>query len=175
MSQTKATDAEVLIARTINSPRERVFEAWTDPHMLVEWFAPTGCTIKYKQLDAHQGGDYISCVHTPDGKECWCKGSYLEFNEPNCLVFSMVVCDENGREITATQAGMDPEWPNETIATVTFEDIAGKTRITLHQTVSEELAKKTGAYPSWLMMFDNLDTLVRPQRGDLIRNNFHIL
>src|SRR5687767_10047451 len=99
MSQAIATDAEVLIARTIKAPREKVFDAWTNKEQLVMWFAPTGCTISYKQLDAAQGGHYISCVHVPGGKECWCKGAYLEFNRPNCLVFSMVVCDEQGREI----------------------------------------------------------------------------
>jgi uncharacterized protein YndB with AHSA1/START domain len=149
-----------MIARTINAPRDRVFAAWTDLNMLVQWFAPTGCRIEYRQLEASHGGEYLSCIHTPDGKECWCKGKYLEFSKPNCLVFSMVVCDKNGNEMDPVDAGMDPEWPNETIVTVTFEDIAGKTRITLHQTVSEALAKKTGAQPSWLMMLDNLESLL---------------
>jgi uncharacterized protein YndB with AHSA1/START domain len=161
MSQAIATDSEVLIARTIKAPREKVFDAWTEQEQLIKWFAPTGCTISYKQLEAAQGGHYISCVHVPDGKECWCKGAYLELNRPNCLVFSMVVCDEQGREITAIDAGMDPEWPDETIVTVTFEDIAGNTRLTLHQTVSESLAKRTGAYPSWLIMLDNLEALMK--------------
>ena len=160
MIQVIATEPEVLITRVIDAPRERVFAAWTDREMLLKWFAPTGCTISYKQLDARQGGEYISCVHTPDGKECWCKGRYLEYNEPKCLVFSMVVCDQRGHEMTPIEAGMDAEWPQETIVTVTFEEMNGKTRITLHQTVSEELARKTGAYPSWLIMFDNLEALL---------------
>lgn len=160
MSQVLSTDAEVLIARTIKAPREQVFDAWTNPEQLVKWFAPTGCSITYHQLDATQGGSYVSCMHVPGGTECWCKGSYLEVNRPHCLVFSMVVCDDQGKSITALEAGMDPEWPDETIVTVTFEDIAGDTRITLHQTVAESLAKQTGAYPSWLMMFDNLESLL---------------
>jgi hypothetical protein len=43
------------------------------------------------------------------------------------------------------------------VLTLTFEDLGAKTKLTLHQTVSEELAKRTGAYPSWLSMFDRLD------------------
>jgi hypothetical protein len=39
---------------------------------------------------------------------------------------------------------------------VTFADLNGRTRLILHQTVSEALAKKTGAYPSWLQMLDRL-------------------
>jgi hypothetical protein len=32
--------------------------------------------------------------------------------------------------------------------------------MTLHQTVSESLARRTGAHPSWLQMFDRLDELL---------------
>jgi hypothetical protein len=42
------------------------------------------------------------------------------------------------------------------VVTVTFEDAGGKTRLTLHQTVSEVVAKRTGAHPSWLAMLDRL-------------------
>ena len=70
----------------------------------------------------------------------------------------MAVADEGGNLIEPTEAGMDPGWPRETVVTVTFSEQAGKTRLTLHQTVSEALARQTGAYPSWLQMFDRLDS-----------------
>ena len=77
---------------------------------------------------------------------------------PERLVFTMAVADEQGRLIEPTGAGMDPDWPRETVVTVTFSELDGKTRLTLHQTVSEALARKTGAYPSWLQMFDRLES-----------------
>jgi hypothetical protein len=43
------------------------------------------------------------------------------------------------------------------VVTVTLEEEQGQTRLTLQQTVSEALAKRTGAYPSWLQMFERLD------------------
>jgi hypothetical protein len=51
---------------------------------------------------------------------------------------------------------MDPDWPAETVLTVTFAELAGKTRLTLQQTVLESLAKRTGAHPSWIQMLDRL-------------------
>lgn len=55
---------------------------------------------------------------------------------------------------------MDPDWPAETVVTVTFTEQHGKTSLTLHQTVDKSLAKRTGAYPSWLNMLDNLANLL---------------
>ena len=51
---------------------------------------------------------------------------------------------------------MDPEWPRETVVTVTFAERDGRTTVTLHQTVSEALAKRTGAHPSWIQMMGRL-------------------
>ena len=52
--------------------------------------------------------------------------------------------------------GMDPDWPLETVVTVTLIPKDGRTMLTLHQTVSESLAKRTGAHPGWLEMLDRL-------------------
>ncbi len=149
---------EVLITRLFNAPREKVFEAWIKPEILVKWYAPKGCNIRFPEINVHEGGSFHSCITTPGGYECWCKGTYHEIVEAERLVFSMAVSDEYGNLITAVEAGMDPEWPNETTVTLTFEDVNGQTKLKLHQTVSESLAKRTGAYPSWLQMFDILES-----------------
>jgi len=40
--------------------------------------------------------------------------------------------------------------------TVTLAEHDGKTKLTLHQTVLESVAKRTGAHPSWIEMLDRL-------------------
>jgi len=57
----------------------------------------------------------------------------------------------------ALTAGKSAEWPVEILTTVTFESIGNQTEATIHQTVSEEEAKKTGAYQSWIKMFNKLN------------------
>jgi uncharacterized protein YndB with AHSA1/START domain len=159
--QEEAGANDVRITRVFNAPREMVFKAWTDPAQLIKWYAPTGCEISFSELNVEQGGVFHSCILIPDGKECWCKGIYKEVKFPERLVHTMAVADENGNLISAAEAGMDPDWPNETTLTVTFEEQSdGKTKLSLHQTVSETLAKRTGAYPSWIIMFDRLDILL---------------
>jgi hypothetical protein len=72
----------------------------------------------------------------------------------------MALSNENGHNTSAVEAGKPEEWPAELITTVTFEPIAGQTKLTIHQTVSEEEAKKTGAYQSWIKMFNKLNQLL---------------
>jgi uncharacterized protein YndB with AHSA1/START domain len=151
------TTKEVFITRLIDAPREAVFKAWTDPEQLVRWYAPKSCTISFKKIDVRDGGEFHSCIHVPDFKDCWCKGVYKEVRFPERLVFSMLIANEAGDTSTAVAEGMNHDWPVETTITVTFEEQDGKTLLTLHQTVSEELAKSTGAYPSWLQQLDNLE------------------
>jgi uncharacterized protein YndB with AHSA1/START domain len=155
------TDTNVHIERIFTAPRELVFAAWTDPQMLPRWFAPEGCRIDYRDIDIRENGRYHSCITTPGGDECWCVGEYLEINPPARLVFTMAIGDANGNRVGPEEAGFDPEWPRETIVTVTFDEHEGGTKLTLQQSVRESLAKRTGAYPSWLSMLDRMEQMLR--------------
>lgn len=149
---------DVFISRTVNFPRELVFRIWTDPEHLPKWFAPNDCSIHFEKLDIRPGGHFHSCIHTPDGKDCWCVGEYLEITSPEKIVYNIALADENGVRRTSAQAGMDPEWPDETLVTVSFHALAAnKTEITIHQVAPENIARRTGAYPSWLQMLDRME------------------
>jgi uncharacterized protein YndB with AHSA1/START domain len=156
MNTTTPATNEVHIVRTINAPRDKVFAAWTNQQSLERWYAPHGCTIAFRNYRAAQGGEFLSCIRSPEGHECWCSGSYEVFSPPEKLVMTMSICDRDGNIVLPTAVGMDPDWPVTTRVAMTFEDLGSSTRITLHQTVDEALAKKTGAHPSWLQMLDRL-------------------
>lgn len=149
-------DREVLITRSFDAPRELVWKAWTELEHLKQWHAPRGCEIHFERFDFREGGGFLSCVRNPAFGECWCVATYLEVVEPERIVYSMALADAEGNLIGSMAAGHGSEWPAETTLTVTFTEENGKTVMSLHQTVSEELAKRTGAYPSWLDMLDRL-------------------
>ena len=156
----KNTTKELLITHLFNADREIVFDAWTNPEHLVHWYAPDGCTIEFKSIEAKEGGFFHSCIHDPIHGPCWIKGIYHEVVTPEKLVFSMILSNEQGDNVTANAAGKSEEWPEAIITTVTFTEVSNQTKVTLHQTVSEEEAKKTGAYQSWFSMFDRLTKLI---------------
>lgn len=152
--------AEVFIEETFNAGIEKVFAAWTDPEKLMKWYAPEGCTIIFKKLEIEEGGRYHSCISNPQYGDCWCIGEYIEVLPNKKIVFTMINADENGNPVNPAEMGMDPGWPGATLVTVTLTEAGGKTILQLHQTVSQELAKKTGAYPGWLQMIGNMRTLL---------------
>ncbi|MCC6676683.1 MAG: SRPBCC domain-containing protein [Phycisphaerales bacterium] len=151
-----AADGQIHIIREFNAPRSLVFRAWTEAEHLLQWFAPRGCSVTFRSIDARAGGGFLFCIGSPEGRKCWCKGQYREVREPERLVFTMEVSDAEGRSVDPAHAGMDPDWPKVTTVTVTLETSGSGTRLTLHQTVDEALARKTGAYPGWIDMLDRL-------------------
>jgi uncharacterized protein YndB with AHSA1/START domain len=160
--QTKVVErvlpSDLVITRTFDATREQVFDMWTNRERLEHWYAPSGCTISFPKLDVRQGGQFHSCIRTPDGHDCWCVGVYQDIVWPERLVFTLASADALGNRVAPEDAGMHPDWPAEMIVTVTFTEQNGKTVMTLHQTVPEALAKATGAYPSWISMLDRLET-----------------
>ena len=81
---------------------------------------------------------------------------YHEIIEPERIVYTLAVSDAVGDLVDPAEVGDRPDWPRETILTVTFTELAGKTQLSLHQTVLESLAKRHGDHPSWLEMLDRL-------------------
>jgi uncharacterized protein YndB with AHSA1/START domain len=149
--------SEVNITRVFNAPRELVFKAWADPDLLLKWFAPEGCSIRYTELDIRKGGKFHSCLTHPRFGDCWCKGIYHEVVFPERIEYSIMLSDADGNAVDPVDAGKDAGWPGETRVTVLFTEDQGKTKLTLTQTVSSALAKKTGAYSGWIQMLERLD------------------
>lgn len=148
---------QVLVTYMFDADPETVFNAWTDPVHLANWYAPEGCSIIFKKLDIREGGSYHSCIHHPVHGDCWCKGTYLEMKAPRKLVFTAEVTDAEGNSIEPVSAGMPADWPARTVVTVQFRSMGDRTEMTLHQTVSAPLANATGALPSWIEMFNRLN------------------
>ena len=151
---------DLLITHLFDAPRELVFKAWTDPEQLKQWYAPEGCAIELKSLDVKVGGEFHLVIKDPVYGDCWIKGRYQEVLVPEKLVFSMILSNANGDNVTALKAGKPEDWPEALVTTVTFTSVSNQTKVTLHQTVDEAEAKKTGAYQSWFSMFDKLQGLL---------------
>ena len=52
---TPNSDRELVIARIIDAPREKVFRAWTDPKLMTQWFAPRPWTTPVAETDVRAG------------------------------------------------------------------------------------------------------------------------
>jgi uncharacterized protein YndB with AHSA1/START domain len=73
-----ATDREIVITRTIDAPRELVFEAFTDVRHLSQWWGPNGFTTTTRAFEFREGGSWDFVMHGPDGTDypnwiTWCE------------------------------------------------------------------------------------------------------
>ena len=153
------TDKEVNIVRIFDAPLELVFKAWTNSEHLINWYAPQGCKTTMYKFEFKPGGIFHHEIRNDAGEGCIFKGEFLEIIKNEKIVYALRFCDENGNVISAFDARMNG--PDETTVTINFEDYEGKTKLTLHQTVSEEFAKKEGAYSGWLEILDNLEKSIK--------------
>jgi uncharacterized protein YndB with AHSA1/START domain len=153
----KSQDKELLITHFFDAPIAVVFEAWTDPEKLKHWYAPNGCSIEYKSIEVKPGGRFHYYIDHPLHGRAWVIGTYLEILPPEKLVFTIRLSNESGDMINRLADGKSAGWPGEVVTTVTFESIGNQTKATIHEAVSEEKAKKTGAYQGWIEMFNKLN------------------
>jgi uncharacterized protein YndB with AHSA1/START domain len=68
-AQTPTADREVVVSRTIDAPRELVFEAFTEVRHLSHWWGPDGFTTTTRSFDFRVGGTWDFVMHGPDGTD----------------------------------------------------------------------------------------------------------
>lgn len=157
MSDTNNTshiaDRELVISRVIKAPRERVFEAFTDPHHISMWWGPRGFTTTTHAMEVKPGGAWRFIMHGPDGTDY-----------PNRIVYTEVVrperlCYDQGDDDTSSA----PDFK----VVVTFEEQGGQTALTLRMicaTVEQlEGMKKFGAIEGGRQTLERLEEYLSAQ------------
>jgi uncharacterized protein YndB with AHSA1/START domain len=137
---------ECVITRIFDAPRELVFEMWTDPKHLAKWFGPKDFTATIIENDVRPGGAYHFHMRGPNYDDHW-RGIYREVIVPERLVF--------------TWGGGSPPPPQSTLVTVTFEDVDGKTRLTLRHATFPTEAMRDDHNGGWNSTLDRLAELVQ--------------
>jgi uncharacterized protein YndB with AHSA1/START domain len=87
--------AELHLKRFLAAPRELVFDAWTKPEMVEEWWGPHGFTTTVEELEAQRGGA-IRFVMEGHGIKHTMSGRFLEFYPQRSFHFTAAVPDANG-------------------------------------------------------------------------------
>lgn len=111
------SDREIIFTRIFDAPRELVFEAWTDPKHLMQWWGPNGFTNTIHEINVKPGGIWRFIMHGPDGVDYPEKVVYDEVVAPERLVFRHVDDKENEPVLFQT--------------IVTFVNQDGKTKLTM--------------------------------------------
>jgi uncharacterized protein YndB with AHSA1/START domain len=143
-----AADEQVLITRIFDAPRERVFQAWTDPDQVAVWFGPEHADTPRDRIhiDLRVGGRYELTMVRPDGGEFPIGYDIIELEEPAVIVL---------RSDPMPQAGMHEP----TVVRVELHDHGAKTRMTLSDGPLPGDGRRH-AEAGWSAAFDKLGALV---------------
>ena len=139
--------------RVIRAPRSRVYEAWTNPEILKQWFGPDNMYCPEAMLDVRVGGEYrIAVLPTAEAaaseatsdserRHAAAVGSYTKIAPNELLQFTW-----------------SPNWNlgEQSLVTVTFKDVEGGTELTLiHENFNSE-ESRDGHNKGWAGSFDKL-------------------
>jgi uncharacterized protein YndB with AHSA1/START domain len=113
MEVSTPSDREILITRIFDAPRERVWQAFTDPKMLAQWWG-RGHKLDIERFEPERGGHWRFVEHHDGGSEGF-QGRFREVTPPERIVQTF-------------------EWDGMpgyvSVDTVTFEELdGGRTRV----------------------------------------------
>lgn len=122
----RKSDRELVVTRTFDAPVHIVFEAWSKPELFTRWWVPAsaGMTLVSCHMDIRTGGTYrLVFKHPAFDQPMSFFGTYKEVTPHKRLVWTNEESDQGA------------------VTTVTFEESAGKTLVTLHELYPTEAAR----------------------------------
>ena len=139
---------QVVTTRILKAPREAVFEAWSNPALLAQWWGPKGFTNTFEEFDLRPGGTWKFIMHGPNGKDYPNQSEFVEIRPPERIVL-------NHLSAPAFQV------------TATFEEVEEGTLLNFCMLFpTEDLCKKVGvvAIDANEENFDRLEALLKKDR-----------
>ena len=129
--ESSTSDREIVATRVFDAPRELVFDLWTRPEHVAQWWGPNGFTTTIQEMDVRPGGVWRLVMRGPDGTEYPNKSVFVEIVRPQRIVFD----HDSGPKFRMTAS---------------FDDDGGKTRLTVRMVfetaaLRDKTAKAFGA------------------------------
>jgi uncharacterized protein YndB with AHSA1/START domain len=151
-SPARAGEAPItlVLKRVFDAPREKVFDAWIDPRQLGAWMGPRGVRAEAPVLEAKVGGRYRVVMHMDSGQTPAVGGVYREIARPERLVFTWAWEGEHPGGVAN----------HETLVTLTFRDVGGKTEMTMRHDGFENDAARDSHSHGWNGSFDKLGEML---------------
>lgn len=146
MSKTNELKKRTLtLTRIFNAPIQLVWEAWTQPEHIAQWWGPKGMETKVIAHDFRIGGVWKYAMTMPDGNEFIADGIYSDI-----LKLEKIFSSANFKPMTE---GVEIQ--------SLFEEAGDKTNFTFNCVhATEEYCRQQeqmGFYNGWGSVFERLD------------------
>jgi uncharacterized protein YndB with AHSA1/START domain len=148
---------ELVITRIFDAPREVVWKYWTDPEYFKKWWGPKDFTCPVAKIDFRVGGKYLNAMRSKEDQDFWSTGTFKAIVPMEKIVATDSFADKDGNVVPSTHYGMEG-FPLALEVTFTFEDLGGKTKMTLTHVGIENIGEKMRAEmeKGWNESFDKI-------------------
>lgn len=165
MTTTKSKPNEISISRFYAAPASAVWDAWTDPDQVGQWWGPRGFTLTTHSKDIRTGGHWHYTMHGPDGVDYVNKTKYLEVVPGQKLVYD--------------HGGNDERKPLFRV-TVVFTEVPGGTRMDMTMACptpedavqTRGFIKKAGGNATWDRLAEHLEKRASGREVFVINRSF---
>jgi uncharacterized protein YndB with AHSA1/START domain len=135
-------NTELTIAREFDAPRELVWRAFTETDALNQWWGPHIFENRVLSLDLRPGGVFHYAMQTPQG-EWFGRFLYEEVTPQSRMVYVSSFTDA---EANPVRAPWDPTFPLGIRSVLEFEDLGGRTRLTMHSNAVDPTPEEEAAF-----------------------------
>jgi uncharacterized protein YndB with AHSA1/START domain len=141
---------EIRITRLYDAPVKVVWDAWTDPEQVAQWWGPRGFTLTTHAKDLRPGGYWNYTMHGPDGTDYPNRTTYYEVEPCAKLVYDH---------------GANDTQPALFRVTVLFSEVGGKTKMDMTMALptveaaeeTRKFIKKAGGDGTWDRLAEYLE------------------
>ena len=85
---------DLVLERTVPVAPEKVWAAWTQPELIVQWFTPAPWKTAKAEIDLRPGGGNVITMESPEGEQYPNAGCYLQVEPSRLLVFTSVMGED---------------------------------------------------------------------------------
>ena len=126
---------DLIITHTFDAPVERVWEAWVDPALVMQWWGPDHFTSPSARIDFREGGKSLLCMRAPQdfgGQDFYSTWTYTAIVPKQRIEYIHRLADAEGNEIDPVKMGMPADFPQGQHHIITFEAMdESKTKLTV--------------------------------------------
>jgi uncharacterized protein YndB with AHSA1/START domain len=72
------SNLELVLARWVDAPPDKVYRCWTEPELIVKWFTPPPWKTVSAEVDVRPGGKSLITMHGPAGEVIPNHGVFLD-------------------------------------------------------------------------------------------------
>jgi uncharacterized protein YndB with AHSA1/START domain len=155
----------ITITRIYDAPLQAVWEAWTIPEEVAQWWGPRGFTLTTHSRDFRSGGHWHYTMHGPDGTDYENTAQYLEVIPQQRMVY-----DHGGHK----------DRPPLFRVTALFSELDGRTRLDMSMALATPEAaeetrrfiRKAGGESTWDRLAEHLGKRIAGKEQFFIARSF---